>query len=212
MTTPNPTAPKDTKGKPGRKPGQKAKEWDYTGLSLDLLTAPAEVTHELASMAAPTRARDERQVAIDKIVIELHKEYEEAGKPDTWAKMPKRSYHVDPRAADTLRMLVRRAANFYSLSVRFGSPVRDRDGREIVVFGVRDQRTKAAKGKDMWTLAELREFITEFYGADDADGIEDFFRALQGESTDDNDESADDGEETSGEETSTTNEEEQAPA
>lgn len=191
-TPATPAAPAKPKG---RKPGQPAKVWDYTGLDTALLAAPKGVTAELASLAAPTRARDERQVAIDKVVTELHAAYAEAGKPDRWAAMPKRSYHVDPKAADTLRMLVRRAASFIGVSVRFGRAVRDREGREIVVFGVRDQRAKAEKSQDTWTLAELREFATEFF-ADDAEGAEEFLAALTGNVED---ESGDESEDESGE-------------
>lgn len=180
--TPNnpPANPPAAGGKKGRKPGQPAKEWDYTGLTADFLSDAHGVSAELASLAAPMRARDERQVAMDQVVAKLHIEYQEAGKPDRWSQMPKRSYHVDPKVADTVRMLARRAAGFYGLSIKFGGSVRDTQGREIVVFAVRDQRVRAAKGKDTWTLAELREFVTEFF-AEDAEGAAEFLSDLTGE-------------------------------
>lgn len=192
MTTPT----KPTTGKPGRKAGATPKVWDYTGLDPSMLGAPADVDRTLASVAAPTRARDDRQVQIDGVVSDLHTAYVAAGKPERWATMPKRAYHVDPKAADTLRMLIRRAANFIDVSVRFGRPVRDNQGREIVVFGVRDKRAPVAKDKDTWTLVELREFALEFFG-DDAEGVEDFINSLTGNVTEED--SGDDGDD-SGEE------------
>jgi hypothetical protein len=180
MSTPTDTKSKGTDKKPGRKPGQPAKVWDYTGLDANFLADPQGVTAELTSLAAPTRARDDRQVAIDKTVATLYDEYKTAQKPDRWATMPKRSYHVDPKAADTLRMMVRRAANFLGVSVRFGGSVRDDKGREIVVFAVREPRVKADKGKSTWTLEELRAFALEFW-AEDTEGATEFLAALTGE-------------------------------
>lgn len=177
MTTP--AQPKTAKPR-GRQKGQKPREWDYTGLDAALLSAPREVTPELASMAAPTRARDERQVAVDKVVRALYAKYEADGKPDKWANLPKHYYHVDPRVADTVRMLVRRAASFYGYSARFGNAVRDQNGREIVVFAVRDQRVKPDKAKETWTLNDLRTFATDYF-ADDTEAMEDFLSALTGE-------------------------------
>lgn len=166
-------------GKRGRKPGAKPREWDYTGLTLDVLSKPAEVGADLASMTAPTRARDERQVQIDKIVAGLYKEWTNEGKPERWAQMPKKSYHVDPKAADTLRMLVRRAANFLGYAVKFGRPVHDQHGREIVTFGVRDQRQRSKSAEGTFTMDELREFAVSYF-AEDPEAVEDFLTALAG--------------------------------
>lgn len=163
--------------KPGRKPGQKPREWDYSGLDATFLADAHGVTAELASLAAPMRARDERQVAMDKVVATLHAEWLAAGKPERWSQMPKRSYHVAPQVADTVRMLVRRAASFLGLSAKFGKPVRDREGREIVVFAVRDMRVRATKAEDTVTLEFLREFVTEFF-AEDTEGAEAFLTGL----------------------------------
>jgi hypothetical protein len=182
---------KDGNGKRrGRPPGSEAKQWDYTGLDLTVLQQPAAVTQELASLAAPTRARDERQVAIDKVVQGLHVAWDTAGKPDKWAQMPKASYHVPPQAADTVAMLVRRAANFYGYSAKFGKPVRDQQGLTIVVFAVRDSRKRAVKtSDDTITIGELREFLVDFYG-DDTEGADQFLAALAGDD-DTEDDSAD---------------------
>lgn len=200
--TTNPTKPTDAKptdAKPtdakqagngkrrGRPPGTEAKVWDYSGLDLTVLNQPHAVTQELASLAAPTRARDERQVAIDKVVQGLHVSWESSGKPDKWALMPKASYHVPPQAADTLAMLVRRAANFYGYSAKFGKPVRDAQGLTIVVFAVRDSRKRAVKeGTETITIEELRDFLTDFYG-DDTEGADAFLAALAGDDEPDDD-------------------------
>jgi hypothetical protein len=189
MSTPTqPPAP--TPGKRGgRKPGQKPRAWDYTGIDVNLLADPHGVTAELASKAAPMRARDERQVAVDQVVTALHREWVGAGKPDRWAQMPKKSYHVNPKGADALRMLVRRAASFLGVSAKFGKPVRDMEGREIVVFAIRDMRVKKTAQSDIWTLEEIREFAIEFFG-DDEDAASDFLSGLLNEG-EDNEENSD---------------------
>jgi hypothetical protein len=169
-------------GKPeqrGRKPGQKVRTYDYTGLDAAFLTQPAPVTGELTSLAAPVRARDDRQVAIDKIVRDLHERWESNGRPDRWAEMPKVSYVVSPVAADTLRMLVRRAAQFHGVSAKFGKPVRNKDGREIVVFAIRDLRTRA-KTQSTWTFSELADYVTEYFDGE-PEAANDFLAGLTNE-------------------------------
>lgn len=166
--------------KPGRPAGTPAKVWDFTGLDSELLGSPQEVTAQLASMAAPMRARDERQVQVDAIVAQVHQEYVTAGRPTKWAQMPKRAYHVDPKAADTLRMMVRRAASYHGTAAKFGSDVRDKDGRAIVVFAIRDQReSKSKTGVETFTPEDLREFVTAWFSDDTEEG-EEFMANFQG--------------------------------
>lgn len=143
-TKPAENAP-ETAAKPGRKPGQKAKEYDFSALSLEALSAPAAVTEELASKAAPTRTRDEKQLVMDKVVKQVHADWIAAEKPAAWAKMPKAAYAVDPKAVEGLQYLINRAASFHGLAVRYGSAVRDANGRQLVVFAVRDRHPREAK-------------------------------------------------------------------
>lgn len=151
------TAPA-TPARPGRKPGQPAKEYNFTGLSADFLGRPMAVTAEIASKAAPMRVRDERQVAMDRIVKALHTDWQTGTvrngdgtttqsepRSNKWSKMPKASYHVDPQVAETVKMLVRRAADFHGVAAKFGNAVRDTQGREIVVFAIRDRKVRETK-------------------------------------------------------------------
>lgn len=162
MTTPANTKPADTKtpanaakpdagkpanaaaAKPGRKPGP-AKEYDFGGLSLDLLAAPQEVTAAMASQFAPSRPRDEKQVAMDQVVNNLYQQWLKAGSPSKWAAMPKVRYHIPPAAEDGFRFLVRRAADFYGIAIKWGgqqgTKVRDANGNIVIVFSARDRRT-----------------------------------------------------------------------
>jgi hypothetical protein len=195
MSTPVHTVAPAPAKRGGRKPGQKPRVWDFTGIDVNLLSNPHEVTAELASKTAPVRARDEQQVAIDQVVTALHREWVNAGKPDRWAQMPKKSYHVNPKGADALRMLVRRAASFFGLSAKFGMGVRDKNGLEIVVFAIRDMRTKKAAQSDTWTLEDIRTYAMEFFGDDETGAVE--FVAGLVEGYDDDDENS--GDETSSE-------------
>lgn len=140
--------PEAAEVKPGRKTGQKAKEYDFTGLTLDLLASPMVVTEELSKKAAPARARDERQLKIDAVVKHLHNQWIGKDKPSAWAEMPKGAYPTDPKAVEGLKYLIDRAASFHGVAVRYGKPVRDAQGREIVTFAVRDRRERPAKTDD----------------------------------------------------------------
>jgi hypothetical protein len=198
MSTPVQTPTSEVpKKRGGRKAGQKARVWDFTGLNAEFLSSPGEVDAELASKTAPMRARDENQVAVDQVVTALHRAWLEADKPERWPLMPKHSYHVSPKSADTVRMLIRRAASYLGVSAKFGKPeVRDKNGREIVTFAIRDQRVKKASQDDMWTLEDIRAYVAEFFAEDD-EGAAEFMAGLVGESDSD----SEDGDDDSGEET-----------
>lgn len=148
-TTPKPAdKPADGANKPGRKPGQKAKEYDFSALSLDVLASPAAVSETLAAKAAPTRTRDEKQMKMDAVVKQVHNDWVLKGKPAAWANMPKAAYAVDPKAVEALQYLINRAASFHGLAVRYGNPVRDSEGRQVVVFAIRDRRPRETKNGD----------------------------------------------------------------
>jgi hypothetical protein len=132
------------KGTRGRKAGQPAKEYNLTGLSADFLSQPMAVDATVASQTAPMRARDAAQVAMDGVVATLYADWIAKGSSNKWSQMPKARYHVDPEVAEGLRMIIKRAANFHGYSVKFGTVVRDTNGREVVVFAVRSQRTRTA--------------------------------------------------------------------
>lgn len=145
---PAPAATGNGKGKPGRKPGQPAKEYDFSGINLDLISKPRAVTAEMASRMAPSRPRDERQIAMDGVVRKTHEEWVRVGRPSKWAAMPKVEYHVAPAAEEAFVYLVRRAAEFLGLAIKWGgaggTKHHDSDGNVILMFAVRDRRTRDA--------------------------------------------------------------------
>lgn len=132
------------KGRPGRKPGQPAKEYDFTGMGTDFLSNPLAVSDEIASITAPQRARDERQVAMDGVVAKKFREWKDAGSPTKWAQMPKARYHLNPAQVEGFRFLVRRAAEFSGVTIKWGTPKADKDGRQVIVFAVRSRRERTA--------------------------------------------------------------------
>lgn len=134
-------APKPV-SKPGRKPGQKAKTYDLDKLSMDVLNAPQAVDETLAARVAPQRARDEKQVAIDNVVKRVHSDWLRASKPGKWAQMPKVRYNLHPSTVEGFKYLVRRAADYHGVAIKWGTSVRDQHGNEVVVFAVRDRRPR----------------------------------------------------------------------
>jgi hypothetical protein len=128
----------------GRKKGQPAKEYDFSGLDTRVLLNPGRVSDEVASRVAPQRARDERQVAIDSVVKRVHNDWLEKGQPNKWPAMPKVRYDLPPQAVEGFKYLVRRAADFHGVAVKWGTPTRNQEGLEIVVFAVRDRTRKGA--------------------------------------------------------------------
>lgn len=197
-----PAAAAPTPARRGRRPGQPAKEYNFSGLSADFLGRPMAVTAEIASKAAPKSVRDERQVAMDRIVKALHTDWQNGTvrngdgtttqtdpRSNKWSKMPKASYHVDPQVAETVKMLVRRAADFHGVAAKFGNAVRDAQGREIVVFAIRDRKVREnAETPATSELAPIIARLTEFFG-DNEEAIELLARLveLSDESDDDSD-------------------------
>lgn len=143
---PAPAPAADGKGKPGRKPGQPAKVYDFDGIGLEFIATPRAVSAETASRMAPSRPRDEKQVAMDGIVRKTHAAWVAKNRPGKWVDMPKVEYHVSPAAEEAFVYLVRRAAEFLGLAIKWGgsggTKHHDTDGNVILVFGVRDRRTR----------------------------------------------------------------------
>jgi hypothetical protein len=170
QAAPTSTAPTQPTRK-GRKPGTPPKVYNLEGLDVDLLSQPQEVPDALSSLTAPVRARDERQGAMDKVVKAKYDEWVAAGRPSRWPLMPKARYHVPPQAVEGLQMLVRRAADFYGCSVKWGSPARDAEGRQIVVFAVKDRREGKPRNEtqDGSESAEAQEDQADASAADRAE-------------------------------------------
>lgn len=118
---------------------------DASDLDLGALSNPQPVTDELAEAARPQRVRSAQQQTIDNVVARLHQAWVQAGKPRDWVgekSIPKARYAMDPKKADTLRFLIRKAADFHKVRIRWGSAVRDGHGNEVVVFGVVDKSAR----------------------------------------------------------------------
>lgn len=147
QTTPKPTEHKPAAAKPAAKRGRPAgqpKEYNFDGLSAEMLSKPLEVDDRMASQFAPSRARDDRQIAMDGTVKRLHEAWLKAGSPTKWVAMPKARYHIPPAAEEGLRFLVRRAADFHGVAIKWGgqggTKVRDGNGNVVLVFAIRDRR------------------------------------------------------------------------
>ena len=111
---------------------------DY--LSLDFISKPQSVSDAEAAASAPKRTRSEKQLAMDKIVERLHGDWIAKGKPAKWADLPKGRYPVPPHVVTDLRKLIDRSGDFLNLRIRYGTPTRTADGREVVIFAVMDKR------------------------------------------------------------------------
>ena len=129
----------------GRKPGTPSRTYDLTGLELETISAPRPVSPEVAAKLSPANSRSPQQSAMDAVVAGKYEEWKTAGSPTDWRAMPKAMYAVEPRLAEGLKYLVRRAADFHKVAVRFGRTGHDAEGRELVVFAVRARRPKSVK-------------------------------------------------------------------
>lgn len=158
---PTPATAKPAEGKPAdAKPTGKD-----DGLSLDFLSEVVIlVPGELASEAAPQRARSEKQVKMDENVAKLHKAWKTAGQPSQWPKLVEAkvvaTYFVEPNKSAELKRLVNRAVQFHGIRARWGTSFsateklvtqyglpRDYIGREVVSFAVMDKRPRSTEDK-----------------------------------------------------------------
>jgi hypothetical protein len=154
-----------TDSKRGRKPGP-AKEYNFAGLNPEMLAAPQEVTAQMASQFAPSRVRDANQIAMDEVIRKYPQTWIDCGSPTRWVDMPKCRYHVPPAAVDGFRYLVRRAADFHGVAIKWGgqqgTAIKDSGGNIVLVFAVRDRRERAeGVDDDLDTGEDTREDDTE---------------------------------------------------
>ena len=125
---------------PAQTPPAPAETAETPKLTLDFVSAPQMVTREQAAAATPKRARNEMQLAMDKIVGRLHGDWVRAGKPSLWLDLPKGSYPVPVAQVADLTKLIDRAGDFLSVRIRYGNPVKLPDNRQMVTFAVLDKR------------------------------------------------------------------------
>lgn len=150
--------------KPAPKPEAKPEVKTDDGLSLDFIgTGGFMLAPELATAAAPVRARSDKQKKMDEVVAKLHKAWVAAGKPNTWEKMVAgrcvTTYFVEPDKAADLHKLINRAVTFHGLRSRMGTSFKvtsahvskynlpaNYEGREAVSFAILDKRPRSASG------------------------------------------------------------------
>lgn len=136
-----------------------ADEIDLAFIESGLMT----LAPELANQAAPQRARSDKQAAMDARCEKLHAAWVKASKPSVWAKLVETNcvatYFVEPEKTASLKKLVRRAATFHDVRVRWGTSFKATEtliakynlpkeylGREVVSFAIMDKRPRAANG------------------------------------------------------------------
>lgn len=137
------------------KPRQTVKR-DLTTVDVASLCAVQAPPEAINQKTAPARTRSDRQQAVDAVVAAKHKEWVAAEKPTQWLKIPrevKGMYVQAPDRAELVRFMLRSAADFHGLRVKFGTPARvaatlpdgkpnPDAGKEIIVFAVMDKTQK----------------------------------------------------------------------
>lgn len=143
---------------PAVKEESKPKETEV--LDLSFIGSAVMLAPELAEQAAPTRARSEKQTAMDTKVSELHAAWIKAEKPNTWDKMVAgktvATYFTEPDKSAELHKLINRSVAFHGLRARFGTPFKANEklveryglpanylGREVISFAIMDKRPRA---------------------------------------------------------------------
>jgi hypothetical protein len=124
---------------------------------------------DLADVTAPVRARNEKQMAMDKMVKNLHAKWlaiDPAKRPSTWDGLVKAgcvaTYFVQPELAADLHKLISRAVTLHGVRSRIGTSFLVTDtvranmlkrginipeaylGREAISFSILDKRPRAA--------------------------------------------------------------------
>lgn len=171
--TAKPTVPANGT-KPEAKPEVKSEaKPEVQTLSLnDIESGAFMLPAELSDTAAPVRARNEKQQAMDKKVKELHAAWLRAGKPNTWANMVAgktvATYFTEPDKSAELHKLINRAVALHGVRARMGTSFRVTEkhvaayglpahylGREAISFAVMDKRPRATS--DGKPAAEVKD-------------------------------------------------------
>lgn len=133
-------------------------------VTLDELDAVVVLTPDLAKETAPVRSRSERQTKMDEIAKRLHEQWTKAGSPSQWPKIVQggavATYFVEPNKASDLKNLIKRAATFHDLRVKWGGPMQATEklvtakglpkeyiGREVVSFAIIAKRPRPTETK-----------------------------------------------------------------
>lgn len=82
--------------------------------------------------------RDAAQLVIDKEVKEAYDKWVAAGKPHA-VKSPRKRRLANPEHAPAIRMMIGKAARFHKVTAVLSKPAFNSDGKEIIVFSVRDK-------------------------------------------------------------------------
>lgn len=108
--------------------------------------------------------RNEDQRLMDNFVIEAHKAWIDAGKPEFTRStlsqancpVPRKRIVVDPAAVEAIQTYLKRAASLYGLAVIPAPVKRHTDGRAMIYFAVKDrpERKRTAAQADAENAAE----------------------------------------------------------
>jgi hypothetical protein len=142
-----PAAPVAAPKRRGRRPGQVVVPRDLSGISLELLSGASVISApEQVRQLAPVRVRSDIQLVVDSKVAESYKLWNGLGKPASWntCRGAIIAFPCPPDQADNVKYMVRRAADFLGIAVKFGKPARSKDGHEVVSFCAKDRRPRGS--------------------------------------------------------------------
>jgi hypothetical protein len=132
-------------------------------LDVSFLAAPIAVTEAVEAKTAPSRARDDMQQALDKVVKSLHTDWVRAGRPTVWTskdpsvvKIPKAGYWLSIQEAVGVKAMLGKAAELHECRIKYGTPIAgtnetdkggsDRRGQVLISFGALDKTNSAHEG------------------------------------------------------------------
>lgn len=123
---------------------------------VEQFTTAAAAPEDFRDATKPVRARNEVQLAMDRIAANAYNDWIAAGRPVLWQKIPVITYFLDADEIDEYKKLIRRAcANVEA------TPYQNDDGETVTPTGVR-----ARLGKEF----VLREDMAAKIGNPDAAG------------------------------------------
>jgi hypothetical protein len=125
---------------------------------VDLLGEAEDVPEEewasIPPLVAPTE-RDAGQLRIDAEVKDAFDQWVKAGKPHA-TKSPRKRRVVAPEHAPAVRHMIGNAARFHNVTAIISKPAFNADGKEIIVFSVRDKVARDRKADT--NLQAIREW------------------------------------------------------
>jgi hypothetical protein len=132
----------------------------------ELFAQPMRIPAAMMIKTAPTRARDDKQLAMDATVLKMYRAWIDAGSPTTWvSKNPNEKTMVStnvvggwywtPAKVPGVKLYIKRACEYAAhtdnveIRPRYGTPVPgsgDNKGKVFLPFAVVDKRTNEQEG------------------------------------------------------------------